>query len=66
MALHDRISINPNVLVGKPVVKGTRLGVDFLLELMGEGWTNEQIIDQYPGLTDLDLKACLEFYLVDQ
>ena len=61
MIFHDRITVNPQVMVGKPVVKGTRLSVEFILELLAEGWTNDQIIDQYPNLTAQDIKACLEY-----
>ena len=52
----ERISVDPAVLVGKPVVKGTRLAVEFLLDLMAEGWTDEQILGNYPQLTAGDLR----------
>lgn len=55
----DRIVRDPSVLCGKPVVKGTRLSVDFLLGLMGQGWPEEEILRNYPGLTRADLLACL-------
>lgn len=54
----DRISIDPDVLVGKPVVKGTRLSVDFLLGLLAQGWTEPEILRNYPGLEREDLLAC--------
>jgi uncharacterized protein (DUF433 family) len=57
----DRISIDPAVLVGKPVIAGTRLAVEFLLDLMAEGWTNDQILSNYPQLTDDDLQAALHY-----
>jgi uncharacterized protein (DUF433 family) len=47
------------VLVGKPVIKGTRLAVAFLVELLAEGWTREQILGNYPQLTDDDIQAAL-------
>lgn len=56
-----RIAADPAVLAGKPIVKGTRLSVEFLLGLMADGWSNEQIFQNYPGLTSEDLIACLEY-----
>ena len=57
----ERISIDPAILVGKPVIKGTRLAVEFLLELMAEGWSAEQILDNYPPLAAEDLRAVLHY-----
>lgn len=57
----DRIAIDPAILVAKPVIKGTRLAVEFLLDLMAEGWTAEQIIDHCPQLAAEDLRAVLRF-----
>lgn len=57
----DRIVIDPAVLLGKPVVRGTRLSVDFILGLMGQGWPEAEILRNYPGLTRDDLLACLEY-----
>ncbi len=59
--LLQRITINPKVMVGKPVVKGTRLTVDFILNLLAHGATYEEILDEYEGLTDRDIQACLLF-----
>jgi len=64
MDWHDRISVDPKGLVGKPVIRGTRLAVEFLLELLAEGWTREQILDSYPQLTAEDLQAAL-YYAVE-
>ena len=61
MDWQNRISIDPEVLVGKPVVKGTRLAVEFIVELLANGWTEEEILDNYPGLTREDLLACQRF-----
>ncbi len=61
MVWKDRIVIDPAVLVGKPVVKGTRLAVEFILDLLANGWSEEQIITNYPGLTREDLRACLAY-----
>lgn len=57
----DRIVIDPEVLVGKPVVRGTRLSVDFLLGLLGQGWSELEILRNYPGLEREDLLACWEY-----
>ena len=59
MGWEDRITIEPAVLVGKPVVKGTRLAVEFIIDLLAQGWSAEQILDNYPGLTIEDVLACL-------
>lgn len=61
MSERDRIVADPNVLVGKPVVRGTRLSVEFLLSLMANGWSEEEILRNYPGLERDDLLACLEY-----
>jgi uncharacterized protein (DUF433 family) len=58
---NDRIVADPAILVGKPVVKGTRLSVEFLLGLMADGWSEADILDNYPGLTHDDLAACLAY-----
>lgn len=52
---------DPEVLVGKPVVKGTRLSVEFLLGLFSEGWTEQQILENYPTLTKESLRAVFAF-----
>ena len=56
-----RITVNPNVLVGKPVIKGTRLSVEYMLNLFAHGATVGEIVDEYPGLTHEDLQACFLF-----
>ena len=61
MDWHDRITLDPGILVGKPVVSGTRLSVEFILELLANGWTQEQIIENYPGLMPEDIRACLAY-----
>jgi len=58
MTHHDRIVIDPDVLAGKPVVRGTRLSVDFLLGLLAQGWSESEILRNYPGLQREDLLAC--------
>ncbi|MBI2331558.1 MAG: DUF433 domain-containing protein, partial [Chloroflexi bacterium] len=59
--LLERIAINPKVMTGKPVIKGTRLTVEFILNLMAHGATIQEIIDEYKGLTQLDIQACILF-----
>jgi len=59
MDWHDRITVAPKVLVGKPVIKGTRIAVEFVLELLGRGWTAEQVLQEYDHLTPGDIQACL-------
>ncbi len=57
----ERIRIDPNILVGKPVVKGTRLAVEFIVDLLAQGWSHEEILRNYPGLTTEDINACLHY-----
>jgi uncharacterized protein (DUF433 family) len=61
MGWQDHISIDPQVLVGKPVVRGTRIAVELVVELMANGWTPEQILENYPNLTAEDIRACLAY-----
>lgn len=51
MNWQDRIVVDPEILVGKPVVKGTRLAVEFIIDLLAQGWTEAEILRNYPGLT---------------
>lgn len=60
-ALLERISLNPNVLTGKPVIRGTRLSVEFILHLLAHGTPSTEILDEYKGLTVEDIQACLLF-----
>ena len=57
----DRITIDPNILVGKPVITGTRIPVSLILNLIAHDRTFEQIIEDYPNLTVQDIKAALAF-----
>ncbi|MBK7871728.1 MAG: DUF433 domain-containing protein [Saprospiraceae bacterium] len=59
--LIDRIEINPKVLNGKPVIKGTRLSVQFIIGLLAQGMTMEEVLQEYYRLTKEDILACLEF-----
>jgi uncharacterized protein (DUF433 family) len=58
MAEHPRISLAPDTLAGKPVIRGTRLSVEFVIGLMAGGWTEADIIGNYPGVTHEDILAC--------
>jgi uncharacterized protein (DUF433 family) len=57
----ERIVADPKVLVGKPVIKGTRLSVEFILDLLANNWTIEQILDEYPQLKREDIIAVLKY-----
>jgi uncharacterized protein (DUF433 family) len=57
----DRIISNPSILVGKPVVAGTRIAVEQILDHLASGWTNEQILENYPRLVGEDILACLAY-----
>ena len=59
--LLKRISLNPKVMVGKPVIHGTRLTVEFILGLLAQGDTIEDILAEYPALAKQDIRACLLF-----
>jgi uncharacterized protein (DUF433 family) len=59
----DYIHSDPNILVGKPVVKGTRLSVEFLLGLFEVGWTEQQVLENYPRLTQKSLRAVFAFVI---
>lgn len=56
-----RITLNPKVMVGKPVIKGTRLTVEYVLNLLAHGATTEEILEEYQGLTPEDIQACFLF-----
>ncbi|MHA1673471.1 MAG: DUF433 domain-containing protein [Promethearchaeota archaeon] len=56
----DRIELNPEICRGKPIVKGTRITIDFILELLAQGWTYSEICDEY-SITTSDILAVLEY-----
>ena len=60
-ALLARITLNPKVMTGKPVIKGTRLTVEFILNLLAHGATIKEVLDEYDGLKTEDIQACLLF-----
>lgn len=57
----DHIVADPDILAGKPVIKGTRLSVGFILDLFAEGWNEQQILENYPQLTEADLQAIFAY-----
>ncbi|MGJ0510369.1 MAG: DUF433 domain-containing protein [Methylocystis sp.] len=61
MTDQPRITLDPDVLAGKPVVRGTRLSVEFIIGLMADGWSEADILRNYPSLTREDVAACLAY-----
>ncbi len=61
MAEHPRIALDPNELAGKPVIRGTRLAVEFVIGLMADGWGESDILANYPGIVHEDIIACLAY-----
>lgn len=61
MNWEDRITLDANVLAGKPIVKGTRMSVEFVVDLLGRGWTVDQILHDYDHLSAADIQACLAY-----
>ena len=61
MDYKDRIETNPNILGGKPVIKGTRIPVELILRKLGEGASIEELLESYPNLTKEDILAILSF-----
>jgi uncharacterized protein (DUF433 family) len=59
--MNDRITINPAVLGGKPVVAGTRLSVEFVVGLLAQGWSVDHVLKEYDHLTREDIQACLAY-----
>ncbi len=61
MNWNKRITVDPDILVGKPIIKGTRLAVEFIVDLLAQGWSKQEILKNYPGLTHEDILACLNY-----
>ena len=59
MTWEERIELNPAVLAGKPIVRGTRISVELVIECLAGGWDEQTLLDQYPALTRADIRACL-------
>jgi uncharacterized protein (DUF433 family) len=56
-----RIVVDPRILVGKPVILGTRISVEHVVDLMSQGWSEDQVIAEYDHLTRADVRACLAY-----
>ena len=61
MNWQDRIVADADVLAGKPVVRGTRQAVEFIIDLLAQGWSEADILANYPGLSTQDIRACLHY-----
>lgn len=61
MSWRGRIEVNPEILVGKPIVRGTRLAVEFVLDMLAGGCSEEEILRNYPGLVHDDILACVAY-----
>ena len=59
--LLERIVVDPKIMVGKPIIKGTRLTVEFILNTLAHGAAISEILDEYSGLSEEDIKACMLF-----
>ena len=57
----DRIVIDEAILTGKPVIKGTRLAVEFIIDLLAHGWSEAEILENYPDIVVEDIRACLAY-----
>jgi uncharacterized protein (DUF433 family) len=61
MSTQDRITADPKVMLGKPVIRGTRITVELILRKLGEGATHQELLQAYPNLTGNDLQAAITF-----
>ncbi len=61
MIVADRIEINPKVMMGKPVIRGTRIPVELILRKLGEGATQADLLDAYPGLAPEDIQSAIRY-----
>jgi len=61
LVLRDRIEVNPNIMLGKPVIQGTRIPVELIVRKLGEGATEADLLDAYPRLTQEDIRAALAY-----
>lgn len=59
MTWQERIVVDSGVLAGKPIIRGTRLSVEFIVDLLAQGWTETDMLQNYPGLKHEDIQACL-------
>jgi uncharacterized protein (DUF433 family) len=58
---HPRITLDPQVLIGKPIIRGTRISVEFVIGLLAEGWNEADIMLNYTGIIHDDIIACLAY-----
>lgn len=61
MTITDRIEVNPKIMLGKPVIRGTRITVELILRKLGEEATEKDLCDAYPGLTPTDIRAAAAY-----
>lgn len=61
MIVTDRIELNPKVMMGKPVIRGTRIPVELILRKLSEGATEDDLLDAYPRLTRADIQAAIGY-----
>jgi uncharacterized protein (DUF433 family) len=61
MNWRNHIAVDDNVLVGKPAIKGTRISVEFIIERLADGWTETEVLENYPRLTQEDLQAVFAY-----
>jgi uncharacterized protein (DUF433 family) len=61
MTAHDRVEINPKVMLGKPVIRGTRIAVELILRKLGEGTSHRELLKAYPNLTEDDIQAAITY-----
>lgn len=61
MGWEERIELRADVLDGKPVIRGTRIAVEFIVDLLADGWNEETILKEYPTLVPADINACLRY-----
>lgn len=59
MSIHDRVESKPEIMLGKPVIKGTRIPVELIVRKLGEGASAEELLDGYPNLNKQDIQAAL-------
>ena len=61
MALPERLIVDPDILAGKPVIRGSRIAAEFVIDLLAAGMSESEILDNYPGLQREDILACLAY-----
>ena len=61
MALTDHIVVAPKILTGKPIVRGARISVEMVVDLLAAGWSHDQILASYPHVSEEDIRACLAY-----